>query len=131
VRAILRLELIADHYFAYRKYHERINPRYERDVFRMTQPRLQTWVARLSGIDSNGRFEREFVNGMRDYTHANSIGSRGVFIYYPLRSGVYEVNERTGWTKSRYYFIRVTDDGNYTEIGREEVIQCLTNDTSA
>ena len=124
--AVLKLEAIGDHYFAYCKYKKRINPKYERHVWQMTKRGMRPWVARITGFDDHYEFAREFVNGQKDWSQANGIGSRGVYIYYPLRPGIYEVNDRVSWQRSRRYFIQV-DGLEITEITREEVGEWLTN----
>jgi hypothetical protein len=125
--AVIRLEHIADDCYAYRKYATRINPLYERcgKVYQLTQRGLRPWVARLTGLNARGGLVREFVHGQRDYSQANSVGSRGVYEYIPLKDGVYEVNERLTWKRARRYFIRI-QDAQIAEIGREEVIKCLS-----
>jgi len=125
--AVIRLEHIADDCYAYRKYATRVNPLYERNgkVYQFTQRGLRPWVARLTGLDAKYGFAREFVHGQRDYSQANSVGSRGVYEYIPLKDGVYEVNERLTWKRTRRYFIRV-QDAQITEISRDEVVECLS-----
>lgn len=87
--------------------------------------RCRAWIARLTGTDDRYGFAREFVHGHRDYLHANSTGSRGVFIYYALEPGLYEVNEPISFRKDRRYFLRC-HMGQSEEISREDVIACLT-----
>jgi len=119
MRAVIKLELIGDNFFAYRRFGKRTLPQYERNLYYMTQPRFRSWVARLK---RGG--EREFLEGFRDYTFATSTGSRGIFIYYSLVDGVYEVNERTSWTKSRRYFVLVSGM-EISEISKETAWQTI------
>lgn len=89
------------------------------------------WVARLTGYQQEewqvfGRFERLFLRGQRDFSHTNRSGSRGIFLYYALKPGLYEVNERTSWTNTRRYYCVVADDTTITEVTREEAIAWLT-----
>jgi len=88
------------------------------------------WIAQLTGLDDRYGFAREFVRGQRDWSQAKMTGSRGIYVYYPLDPGIYEVNERESWKHVRRFFIRVSEDGGVSEIDRSEVISCLTNDTS-
>ncbi len=81
------------------------------------------WVARLS-LDGHGRFQREFVRCRKDYRKANAIGSRGVYCYYHLRDGIYEINSPESWSRCRRYFVKVSD-GVLSEISRKEAIRCL------
>lgn len=96
----------------------------------------RAWVARLTSFNPDegvfGDFERYFLHGQRDFSRVNSTGSRGIFLYYALTPGVYEVNDRVSWSSVRRYFCRV-DEGStaITEITREEAIACLANEDSA
>jgi len=75
------------------------------------------WVARITGADPKYHYARKFIKGKKDYRKANSVGSRGIFMYYFLDSGfIYEVKDF-----SRRYFCTVDDDGNISIITREEV----------
>ena len=85
--------------------------------------RIRPWVARLSW--ASDRLCREFLRAdQKDYARANSIGSRGVYAYYILSSGVYEVQCLLSWRSVKRYFIRVEGDV-ISEITREEAYQCL------
>ncbi len=81
-------------------------------------PRRRPWVAEITGVDSNGRLQRSFLRGQRDYRDCNGTGSRGIVVYFHLYPGkVYEVNELLTWEKSRRYFCRVVD-GRMVELVR-------------
>lgn len=57
------------------------------------------------------------VRGRTDYSHANSKGSRGVKMWYTLKSGRrYKVKAPQSWKNSDEYFCHVNDSG---EIVRE------------
>jgi hypothetical protein len=129
MRAVLQLELIGDNYYAYKQYAERLNERYERDVYLrgMARPELKPWVARILGPDPKYGFKREFIHGQRDYTFSNSVGSRGIYEYFALTPGIYEVNERLTWKRARRYFVRV-EGTEITEISKDEVLECLKSD---
>lgn len=97
--AILRLEVIGDD-----------TNQLVRELGKLTGDRrgLQgwtPWVARITGTDPRYKLAREFIQGNRDYSRANSVGSRGIMINYWLKPGVYEVFERTSWSSSRRYFV--------------------------
>jgi len=84
------------------------------------------WVAEVRGPDSQYKWQRRFLRGKKDYTRANSVGSRGVYVCYILESGlVYEVKERVSWGRSRRYFCRVSEGGEVIEIPEDEVTQWL------
>lgn len=128
--AVIKLEAIGDDYFAYKRSRERTVERRMTNAWRMAEREGPCWVARITGLDRKYGLAREFVHGQRDYAQANSVGSRGVFIYYPLRPGVYEVHERLTWAKSRRYFVRV-EGTEYYEITQQEVIECLNADSAS
>lgn len=80
------------------------------------------WAAEITGFDTRFGYQRRFLYGKKDYMHANSMGSRGVYVYYTLESGaVYEVLEPLSWRKSDRYFCRVTDNGKIERILKEDV----------
>lgn len=90
------------------------------------RPELRPWVAHLTGLEAGGNLRREFLRYQyRDYQHANSVGSRGIFAYYILDPGLYEVHERTSWKSQRRFFLRVSPDGSKAEIAESEVRACL------
>lgn len=130
MRAVFRLEMIGDNFFAYKRFAQKRNERYERDVYLrgMARSELKPWVARILGPDKKYGLQREFLHGQRDYTFANSIGSRGIYEYFALTPGVYEVNERLTWKRARRYFVRV-EGTEIAEISRDEVLECLKNTT--
>lgn len=85
----------------------------------------RAWVAEVPEI--RGKWvERSFVRGKKDYTHANSVGSRGVYLHYFLESGkVYEVSSPQSWKSTDRYFCRITDDGQLIKLSREEAAEWL------
>jgi len=131
MRAVLRLEIIGDNYLQHNRLIEekRLScPRAIKEminVIRYGQPRLRPWVARITGLDDRFRLAREFIIGMRDYSQANSIGSFGIYEYFALPPGIYEVNESIKLGKARRYFIRI-QDGKIVEIGVGEVFRRVT-----
>lgn len=80
------------------------------------------WVAEITGWDPRYRWKRRFLDGKTDYSESNSVGSRGVYIYYELDSGhIYEVYHRVTWGRSERYFCRVSDEGDVIRLSNEEV----------
>lgn len=128
--AVLPLEIIGDNYYAYKRDlangKARENPRIEKYGEMMGRDKSRPWVARITGLDDKYGFKREFQRGQRDYSKANSIGSRGVYEYFALPTGIYEVHERLTWKRTRRYFIRI-EQAEIMEISREEVESCLRN----
>jgi len=134
MRAVLKLEYIAENYHAGLREAAKRQSETPRSVSRygdmLGRDKSRPWVARLTGLDEQYGFSRAFVCGQIDYSRANSVGSRGVYLYFALTDGVYEVNERTSWTKVRRYFILV-DDTEIIEVERKDVEQWLQQPTSA
>lgn len=93
--------------------------------------RPRPWVARLTGLDDRWCFCREFVSGVYDYTYARRSGGRGIYLYFALAPGYYEVYRPISWRSDQRFFCHVTEDGDWHEVSREEVVACLTNATSA
>jgi len=90
-----------------------------------TRPR-RPWVAEIVGIHPLYRFERRFLRGNKDYSRANSIGSRGVYLYYQLMEGrIYEVNVLESWSSTDRYFCRVRH-GRPIRLTETEVVACLS-----
>ena len=133
MRAVLQLEVIGEPYHWLRRNRHKgqtqrvFSMREEINIIRYGQKRYRPWVARISSIHGDGTLGREFITGMRDWTHARRSGMRGVYEYFALRPGVYEVNECVRLGKARRYFIHV-EGTEYHEITREEVEQCLNED---
>lgn len=134
MRALLRIELIGEN--IRREARNIVNDlslavgREAAEAFMGKDP-SRPWVARIDGLDPRYGFARTFVHGVRDYSRANSVGSRGVWECFALEPGIYEVKHPVSWRRTRRYFISVTDDGSYHEINREEVEACLRDGTSA
>jgi hypothetical protein len=86
----------------------------------------EDWVAEIVGFSAKFRYNREFLRGHADYTHANSKMSRGIIVNYVLESGkIYEVYHLTTGSRIRRYFCTVRDDGEIIELSEAEVVQCL------
>lgn len=131
MKAVLALELIGDSLYEFQKARrqgrivKQIGLAREIDLIRLAPPHLKPWVARLEACDEAPGFRRTFLRpDQKDYSDANSEGSRGVMAYYILSDGIYEVNERLNWKKARRYYARVVGDA-ITEINRQEAYRCL------
>lgn len=129
-RVILKLECIGDDAHQYKKLIRRgdIDPDNTRRLSVREHLRSKAWVARLTGLDDRYKFTREFVRGQKDYSQANSIGSRGVYIYYALTPGVYEVNAPMSWSRTDRYFCRIKD-GQAIRMTFEETVEWLQRST--
>lgn len=92
--------------------------------------RPRPWVARLTGLDARWGFQRAFVQGVPDYTHAAKSG-RGTVLYFALAPGLYEYYKPTSWKHDERGFMRVDEAGELHPMTQKEVIDCLKNVTSA
>lgn len=91
-------------------------------------PSRRPWVAEIMGFSERYDLDRRWLDGRIDYTYANSIGSRGVYLHYMLDRGrIYEVRSFVSWaTEDRYFGIPYRDI--MIRISKEEVVQCLTEE---
>lgn len=85
----------------------------------------RNWVAQITGKDGRGKWSRSFLHGSRDYSNANSVGSRGIMVTYLLDHGpVYEISSPQTWHSTDRYFVRI-DGGKLVRMTEDEVIECL------
>lgn len=90
------------------------------------RPKSRPWVAEIIG-GSRTHPDREFVSSKRDYSEANSKGSRGVYLWFLLETDkLYQVHERVSWKNSRRYFVAVREDGEIYTLNDEEVDEWLS-----
>ncbi len=74
------------------------------------------WVAEITGKDDRFGFKREFLRFKKDYSEANSKGSRGVMAVYTLNDfSFYEVKDN-----KKRYFCKL-EDWNIVQIEKEEI----------
>lgn len=126
---VLELEAIGDHNVArdremQRMYREARLPFDVRAALRMTAgPRA--WVRRLLRAQNGGGLVAEQIHGHRDYSRANSVGSRGIYQTYVLHDGeFYEVSEPVSWRQTDHYFCTV-ESGQVVKMSEEEARQWL------
>jgi len=123
---VLRLEAIGDDMVAFnrsnqRKLSEAGVPEYFQRNLDLSASLRKTWVAEIEGHGDHYKWERRFLKGNKDYSQANSIGSRGVMVYYHLKEGpVYEVHSWVSWSSVDRYFCRV-EEGVVIRMTEEEV----------
>lgn len=122
MRAVIKLEFIAENYHAYKRSATNAHKGTERYGEYLGRDQSRPWVARITGRNGRFGFARTFMQGQIDYSQSNSTGSRGVYLYYALPDGIYEVNGRTSWRGVRRYFIMV-EGAEYVEIEKKEVEQ--------
>lgn len=90
-------------------------------------PKRNYWVAQIIDF-TESNYVRDFIRPKKDYSKANSVGSRGVFLYYILESGkVYEVSEPLSWSRTQRFFCKVGLYGEIIKIDAEEVAQWIRN----
>lgn len=126
MRAVLKIELIGDDFFYYRRTKTKSPEQLWQMSRRLGYNEQKSWVARITGLDSKFGLTRDFSQGVKDYSQANSTGSRGIFCYYPLKPGIYEIQERVSWKRVKRWFAKV-DGTEITEITRNEVMEWLKN----
>ena len=122
MRASLRVEAIGDDAIAEgrlttRKLQEHgLGP-----LVSLLSVRAKHWCAEITGLSPVARYERCFLRGRKDYARANSVGSRGVYVYYLLDSGhLYEVSSPQGWKRVDRYFCTVSEEGHLTRLTEQE-----------
>lgn len=70
----------------------------------------------------------EVIYGKRDYSKANSKGSRGVYVWYILESGwLYYVKEPRSWKSVDFYWCAVTENGDVYKMSESEAQEWLSN----
>jgi hypothetical protein len=84
------------------------------------------WLAELTGLSDTYKFERIFLKGNKDYSLANSKGSRGVFIYYTIEEEkFYEIKKPVTWRRTDRYFFTWYNNREY-RLTEQQVIECLS-----
>jgi hypothetical protein len=127
MKAILRIELFGDNIIQETKMLERLINEAAPGLGTMTFGGAPSpgWVAEITGFDSKYKYARSFLAFKKDYSRANSKGSRGIFAEYILEEGkIYEVKQKETWTKIKRYFC-IVKDWQIVEIDEMEVILCL------
>ena len=91
------------------------------------RPAPGPWVAEITGRYPSGKLKRTFVRSKRDYSRANSKGSRGVWLWFVLESDkLCEVHARTSWKNSTDYFCAITVTGDIYTLSDDEVGEWLS-----
>ena len=87
--------------------------------------RHKPWVAEITGVDGKYGMARTFLRGPRDYSAANSVGSRGVYRHYCLSEGkYYQVQETRSWRAVERYYCTVRK-GAIVRVNSEEIAAWL------
>ena len=83
------------------------------------------WVACL--YIKQGKMQRDFLQGRKDYSQANASGSRGIYLRFVLYPGkIYEVFSAISCTRTERFYARVSNR-SIERIDTHEVIACLKN----
>jgi len=70
------------------------------------------------------------IRGRKDYSKANSKGSRGVYLNYVIESGhLYFVREAVSWKRIREYFCLASEDGEVVELNDTEAMSWLAKNS--
>jgi hypothetical protein len=125
MKASLKIEAIGDNSFQEMRFYTNIlNDGAPGLGDLLGAPKPDYWVAMITGYDKKYGYSRQFLRGKKDYKKSNSVGSRGIYLFYLLDSGyIYEVSQPITWQKTRRYYCTVIDDGEIIEIGKDLVDQ--------
>jgi hypothetical protein len=131
MKYILGLEFFnQDKYFIAKKYPQQFLAKLSTmHINQLTKllPQLKDkpWVAEITGLSLKFKFERKFIGGQLDYEKANSIGSRGVYLYFILEENkIYEIYKHLSWKKSERYFCKYSQNKEI-KLTESEVVECL------
>lgn len=89
--------------------------------------RPQPWAAHLFGLDKRWGFRRQFITGVRDYSYGQEHHTRGVYLYFNLPPGLYEVFRSISWRHEERYFFQIDDNGDLYRMSKDNVESCLKN----
>jgi hypothetical protein len=128
MKALIKLELFGDNqcqmFSLYKKTTAFINKDLSEQTFGKN-PSPSCWVAEITGFHPKYKFERKFLRGCKDYSKANSKGSRGVFVsFYPEYGKIYEVKSKYSWGSTDQYFCTFDENG-CRRLTREEVVSWI------
>ena len=74
------------------------------------------------GRDARYGLDRRFLRGRKDYSKSNSVGSRGVRLWYELEHGkYYEIKEQITHRYWKRYFATVNHNGAILDVERAEI----------
>lgn len=129
MKAVLRLEFIGaatwdrlrqfDRFTRFAGYN--VNPQdWETAAEYLDLPGPRVLAYRVTGEDAGTVAP---IHGHRDYSGANSKGTRGVMVVYTLEEGViYWIKEPTSWRSASRYFAIVDSSGAVLKMTKEEAL---------
>jgi len=87
---------------------------------------VKPWVAKITGIDPKWGLKREFIEGITDYSSANSVKSRGVETTWLITEpGIYEYNIPKSWKRTDRGFMKVLENGDWINPTKAEILESL------
>lgn len=82
-------------------------------------------VSQIFGTAGNGQWIKAYLSGLKDYSKANSQGSRGIMVSYSLEEGpIYYIESPLAWKNMDRYFARILE-GAKDRMSEAEVRECL------
>lgn len=88
-------------------------------------PRREPAVAEISR-DEFGGLAKCWLAGKRDYSKANSKGSRGVYVWYTLEQDkLYWIKDPRSWRCTETYFAAITADGTVCRLSEAQAQEWL------
>lgn len=82
------------------------------------------WLAKIVAVCDVYGFEREFLKPVPDYSHGQHHHTRGVYWYWFVDDGVYQLDKPISWKHRERVFLRACG-GEVAEITKDEVMECL------
>jgi len=65
-------------------------------------------VEKILGVGNDGNFNLQTVQGFRDYSRSNGVGTRGIRQIYILQAGpIYSISAPISWKKLDQYYCRI------------------------
>lgn len=115
MNAILKLEVIGDDCHAYMHALDRgkIKNIQTREMCRAMKYGQARYYPSIMRLEQNRRIPVERM--MKDYSNAKKLGTHGVFDWYSLEPGRYEIRECVELGAMRTKYITVNDDGSISE----------------
>lgn len=126
MKTVIRLEQIGDDFYWQQKTKNLDWATEFKQLKKYGDYRVRAWVAKITSVG----FDKVFIRGNSDYSECNRDGSRGIFTYYVLENGLYEINERVSYKKTDRYLLLV-DGENRMRVTKQEAEQWLIKNISA
>lgn len=126
LKLVLKLECLSDQHWKNRRLLKLIyrnSNKYLRQTKTGSDLYYHPWVAEIKGFSEKYNFDRLFIKGTKDYSEANSSGTKGVYMYFFLnKNKLYEACENISFLERKRVFIK-TENNIITKISPEEAIE--------